>query len=109
MRKNQKPSYKIKKGDLVVMLAGKDRGKKGKVLKVIPKEGKIIVEGLNLVKKHQRPKRMGEKGEIVLVPRAVDISNVALFCSTCGRKTRAGYQFSGEEKIRICKKCRQPI
>lgn len=107
--KKKIPHYKIKKGDLVIMLTGKDRGKKGKILKVIPKEGKVIVEGLNLVKKHQRPKRMGEKGEIVLVPRAVDISNVALFCNTCGRGTRVGYQFSGEEKIRICKKCHQPV
>ena len=106
---NQQRKTKIKKGDEVVMLSGKDKGKRGKVLRIVGKEGKVIIEGINLVKKHQRPKRQGEKGEIIVLPRAVDISNVALYCASCGRKTRVGYRFSGEEKLRICQKCQRPL
>jgi len=100
---------KIKKGDEVIMLKGKDRGKRGKVIKVLPKEGKVVVEGLNLVKKHLRPKRQGEKGEIIAVPRAVYACNVALWCPTCGKGVRVGYRIEGDKKLRICKKCQQLI
>jgi len=101
--------FKIKKGDEVMMICGKDKGKRGKVLRVISKKGKIVVEGLNLAKKHRRPTRQGEKGEVILLPQAVDISNVALYCSHCGRAVKVGYRFSGDEKIRVCKKCQEPI
>ncbi len=66
----------IKKGDNVKILAGKDRGKTGKIIKVLPKHGKVVVEGLNMVKKHVRPKKEGEKGEIVEIPASIHISNV---------------------------------
>lgn len=100
---------KIKKGDTVKMLAGKDRGKTGKVIKVDSSFKKAVIEGLNLLKKNKRPKRQGEKGEIVSIPRAVDISNVALLCPHCKKAARVGYLLedadSKNKKTRICKKC----
>jgi large subunit ribosomal protein L24 len=87
------------------MLIGKDRGRKGRVLAVRPKENRVIVEGLNIVKKHRRPRRMGEKGQLVQLPRAVDVSNVMLVCSKCGEVSRLGYSIVEGKKYRICKKC----
>lgn len=100
---------KIKKGDEVVMLSGKDRGRRGKILKVLVKSGRVVVEGLNLVKKHRRPKKQGEKGEVVLLPRAVDISNIALRCPHCDRPVKIGYRLSGDKKLRVCRKCQEPL
>lgn len=96
---------KIKKGDTVLMVQGKDRGRKGKVIKVLPKGNKIIVEGLNIIKKHIRPRREGEKGQIVKVPRPVDVSNTKLICPRCKKPTRIGYKILNQRKYRICKKC----
>lgn len=100
---------KIKKGDTVLIISGKDRAKKGKVLEVFPKEGKILVEGINLRKKHQRSKRTGEKGQIVEMPTPLDISNAKLICSKCNKATRVGYKIVENKKFRICKKCEQVI
>jgi large subunit ribosomal protein L24 len=96
---------KIKKGDTVKIIIGKDRGKTGKVLKVLPAKNKILIEKLNLYKKHVRPKRQGEKGEVVLVPRPIDISNVMFVCPKCGQATKVGYRVEAGNKSRICKKC----
>lgn len=96
---------KIKKGDTVLMIKGKDRVKVGHVVKVIPKEQKLVVEGLNLVKKHQRPRRQGEKGQIITIPRAISIANVKLICPKCGKATRVGYTLREDQKQRMCKKC----
>ena len=95
----------IKKGDNVKMLNGKDRGKTGKVLFVFPAEGKIVVEGLNRVARHLRPKKQGQKGQIVHKERAVDASNAMLICKSCGKPTRVGRKIVGDKKLRICKKC----
>lgn len=95
----------IKKGDNVIMLQGKDRRKKGKVLAVSPIEKKVVVEGLNLVKKHQRPKTQGQKGQIISVERRVDVSSVQLVCPKCNRPTRISHTIVGGNKIRACKKC----
>ena len=103
---------KIKTGDTVLVIIGKDRTKKGKVIEVFPKDNRIIVEGINIVKKHVRARRAGEKGQRVEVPRPLNISNVKLICSKCKKPTRVGYkpvQKSKEKKIRICKKCGQEI
>jgi len=100
---------KIKKGDTVLIIAGKYRGKKGKVLKTFPKEKKILVEGVNLVKKHQRPKKTGEKGQIVELLKPIDISNTKLICPKCAKPTRIGYKIIEGKKYRICKKCGQEI
>jgi len=98
-------NMKIRKNDTIKIIAGKDKGKTGKVLNVFPKKNKILIEGLNLYKKHIRPKREGEKGEIVLVPRAINVSNVMLVCPSCNKTTRVSFRFEGGTKIRICKKC----
>ncbi len=100
---------KIKKGDNVKIISGKDRGKTGKVLRVFPGAGKALVEGLNLVKKHVRPRKQGEKGQRVSVPAAIDISNIMLICPKCSKSSRVGYKISGKNKFRICKKCGSEI
>jgi len=100
---------KIKKGDTVLVICGKYRGKSGKVLKAFPKEKKILVEGVNIAKKHQRPKREGEKGQIVELPLPIDVSNVKLICPNCKKATRVGYKIIEGKKYRICKKCGQEI
>lgn len=96
---------KIKKEDQVLIISGKDRGKKGKVLEVSPKLGKAIVEGVNLRKKHVKPKRSGEKGQTVETPSAINISNLKLICSKCGKTAKTGYKITGNKKYRVCKKC----
>jgi len=98
---------KIKKGDMVLVISGKDRGKKGKVLQVFPKENRVMVEGVNLRKKHRKPKKSGEKGQIITLPGSVSVSNVKLVCSKCGKPTRGGYKIVEKKKFRVCKKCGQ--
>ena len=100
---------KIKKGDTVLITAGKDKGRTGKIIKALPKEMKILVEGINLKKKHVRPKKEGEKGQVVDIPAVMDASNVKIICPKCGKATRIGYSANKEEKNRICKKCKQII
>ncbi|MFA5207822.1 MAG: 50S ribosomal protein L24 [Candidatus Paceibacterota bacterium] len=96
---------KIKKDDQVLIIAGNDKGKKGKVLKSIPTKSRIVVEGIALVKKHVKPKKSGQKGQVVSAPRAINISNVELVCSKCGKATRVGYEIVEGKKYRVCKKC----
>ena len=98
---------KIKKGDTVLIISGKDRGKRNKVLQVFPKEERILVEGVNLRKKHIRPKRAGEKGQVAEMPTPLHISNAKLICSKCGKPTRIGDKTVEKKKYRICKKCGQ--
>lgn len=87
-------------------MSGKDRGKQGKLLKVDYKKGKVLVEGLNVFKKHKRPSRQGEKGEVVEVSRLLEASNVLPVCSSCNQPTRVGYKIEGGAKSRYCKKCK---
>jgi len=96
---------RIIKGDTIKIMAGKDKDKQGKVLKVLPKTGKVLVEGLNLYKKRVRPKRQGEKGQIVSVPRPIDASNAMIICPSCGKAVRTGYRLEKDKKTRICRKC----
>jgi len=96
---------KIKKGDIVKILKGKDNGKSGKIIKVLPKENKVVIEGLNLYKKHVRPKKQNEKGQIVEVPRPINISNVMLICPLCQKPTRVSFVQINSKKLRKCKKC----
>lgn len=97
---------KIKKGDTVKILSGKDRGKTAKVFRVYPKEGRILVEGVNLKKKHVRPKRQDKKGEVVLIPAAFPVSKAMLACPSCKKSARVGYKKnSSGKKNRVCKKC----
>ncbi len=100
---------KIKKGDQVLIISGKDKGKKGKVIEALPKEDRIIVENVNLKKKHVRPKKSGEKGQMVELAMPFDVSNVKVVCSKCSKASRVGYKKEGDKKHRICKKCNQVI
>ena len=100
---------KIIKNDTILVTSGKDKGKRGKVLKVFPENFKIIVENINLAKKHIRAKRQGEKGQVVAIPKPFSVSKVKLICSKCGQATRIGYRMGHQGKFRICKKCKQEI
>ena len=100
---------KIKKGDQVKLMAGKDNGKTGKVLRVFAPEGKIIVEGLNMIKKHVRPRKEGERGQRLELPAKLNMSNAMLVCPKCGKTTRVGYKKEGEKNVRMCKKCNSVI
>lgn len=99
----------IKKGDTIKILVGKDRGKTGKVVSVDAKAGKVSLEGLNLYKKHVKPKTQGQKGEVVSIARPMDISNVAIVCSNCNKQTRVGFRMDGDKKVRYCAKCKGAI
>lgn len=96
---------KLKKGDTVKILTGKDRGKTGTVITVFPKEGRIVVEGVHILKKRTRPKKQGAKGETVLVAKAFDASNAGLLCKNCKNPARIGTRIEGSAKVRYCKKC----
>lgn len=105
---------KIKKGDQVLIICGKDKGRKGKVIRVFSQGEKIVVEGMNIAKKHIKPKKQGEKGQVVETPVPMDASNVKLICPKCGKATRVGYKTIAKNekkkvKSRICKKCGQEI
>ena len=100
---------KIRKGDNVMVISGKDRGKSGKVLKVLSTRNAVIVEGANLRKKHTRSKRQGQKGQIIQMPMPINVSNVMLTCLTCNKPRRAGYKIFENKKTRICKKCGSEI
>ncbi|MFH1575710.1 MAG: 50S ribosomal protein L24 [Candidatus Nealsonbacteria bacterium] len=96
---------KIHKGDQVLIISGKDRGKKGKVLDVFVKENKIVVEGVSIMKKNTKPKKTGEKGQVLQIPTAFSSANAALICPKCAKPTRAGCKILDKKKYRICKKC----
>ena len=99
----------MRKGDRVVVLTGKDRGKEGDVMRALPDKGKVIVEGVNIVKKHQRPTRATMQGGIIDKDMPIHVSNVALICGSCGA-TRLGYRFDDQgKKIRICRKCKADV
>ncbi|MDP9453378.1 MAG: 50S ribosomal protein L24 [Actinomycetota bacterium] len=96
---------KIKKGDRVVVLSGKDRGKEGVVMRALPKEGKVIVEGVNVAKKHQRPTRMTMQGGIIDKDMPIHVSNVAVVSPGDGKPTRVGYRIDDDgQKVRICRR-----
>jgi large subunit ribosomal protein L24 len=96
---------KIKKGDQVLIISGKDKGKKGKILQVRPEDGKILVEGVNIRKKHNKPKKSGEKGQIISSENYISSANAQFVCPKCGKPTRIGYNLTKDKKYRICKKC----
>ncbi|WP_407382683.1 50S ribosomal protein L24 [Ruminococcus sp.] len=100
----------VKTGDTVVVLSGKDKGKKGKVLAVSPKEGKVIVEKINIVSKHIKPRRMGEPGGIIKAEGAMYASKVQVICPRCKKPTRVGHKiYEDGTKSRICVKCGEAL
>lgn len=98
---------KIKKGDQVKIISGNDKGKQAKVLSVLPREGKIIVDGVNIKKKHVKPREQGKKGELVRMPVSFSVSRAMLVCPKCGRPTRVGIKRNDiGGRSRICRKCK---
>ena len=95
----------VRTGDEVIVINGKNRKTKGKVLEVSPKEGKVIVEGVNMVTKHVKPRQMGEQGGLIKAESALYADKVQLVCPKCDKPTRVGHEGTGKEKVRVCKKC----
>ena len=102
-------SLKIKKNDTVVVLSGKDKGKQGKVLGTLASESKVVVEGINKVTCHIKPRKQGEEGGRIVKEGTIDASNVMLVCPKCGKATRVGHAYEGDKKVRVCKKCGKNI
>jgi len=100
---------RLKKGDNVVVLLGRDRGKKGKIERVYSKSLMVLVSGVNVFKKHLKPRGEKKPGGIIDITKPLLISKVALVCPKCNQQTKIGYQLTKEEKIRICKKCKAGI
>jgi|SRR3989338_2214551 len=96
----------IKKGDKVLIVKGKDRGKSGKVINVLEKGSRLVIEGLNLIKRSVKAKKQGEKGQMVTVPASLNTSNVKLICRVCNKPARVGFRLIGFKKERFCKKCK---
>ena len=95
----------IRKDDKVVVLSGKDKGKQGKVIKADPKAMKLIVEGVNVATKHQKPRKQGEEGGIFKIETPIYASKVQLVCPKCGKATRVAHKITDGKKTRVCKKC----
>lgn len=96
---------KLHKNDAVQVLTGKDRGKRGTVVRVIPKKNALIVSGVNIVKKAMKKKSQQDAGGIVEIEAPINISNVGIVCKKCGRPVKIGYKLDGDKKVRICRKC----
>jgi large subunit ribosomal protein L24 len=97
---------KIKKGDEVVVLQGKDRGKRGRVAFAFPADGKVIIDGINTAKRHTKPQSATKPGGILTKDMPIEVSNVAIVCSSCGKGVRVGYRFEPDgTKVRICRSC----
>ena len=108
MARDDVVKYKIKKNDQVQIMAGKDRGKSGRVLRVDRDRGRVVIEGLNMVKKAIRPRGQNQKGGITSVEAALAISNIQILCKKCG-PTRIGLRMEKDQKVRFCKKCGEQL
>jgi large subunit ribosomal protein L24 len=100
---------KLKKGDNVIVIAGKDKGKKGKIVRVLTAENRIVVEGINMMKKHQRPRKSGEKGQVISIASPINASNVMFADPKNGKPTKIGKKKVGDKMVRIAKKSGQEI
>jgi large subunit ribosomal protein L24 len=96
---------KVKKNDTVLVLTGKDAGKTAKVLVALPKDNKVVVDGINVQKKHKKARSAQEVSSIVNQSGAIDVSNVLVVCPICNKATRVAYKIEGDKKVRVCKKC----
>ncbi len=100
---------RIRKGDQVEVIAGKDKGRHGKVLHVLPKTGRVVVEGVNKQKRHQKATQKVMQAGIVTKEGAIDLSNVMPYCSHCGKPTRVATRIDGETRERVCRSCGEPF
>ena len=101
---------KIRKNDTVIIITGKDKGKKGKVRRALPSEDRVIVEGLNMIKRHSRARRAAKQAGIIELEAPIYVSNVMLLCDKCGKPTRVNFRFLTDgKKVRICNSCKEVI
>lgn len=101
---------KVRRNDTVLVIAGKGRGKKGKVRQALPKKNRVMVEGVNIVKRHMRPRAQARQAGIIEREAPIDVSNVMLLCTKCNRPTRIGFRFAEDgSKVRICRRCKEVI
>jgi len=101
---------KIRKNDTVVVMAGKDKGKKGKVRRALPKDNRVLVEGLNMIKRHSRARRAARQAGIIELEAPIHVSNVMLLCNKCAKLTRVGFKILDDgKKVRICRSCQEVI
>ena len=96
---------KLRKGDNVIVLSGNDRGKTGEILEIIPSTQKVVVKGVNIRKKHVKPRKAGEEGGIIPSEYPIHSSKVSIVCPKCGKASRIGYIVEDGKKVRVCKKC----
>ncbi len=99
----------VKRNDTVVVISGKDKGKKGKILAAFPSKNRVSVQGANMIVRHVKPRRQGEQGGRIEHEGTIDASKVMLVCPHCGKATRPGHAFEGDKKVRVCKKCGKNI
>jgi large subunit ribosomal protein L24 len=95
----------FKKGDNIIVISGKDKGKTGKISDINQIDAKVVIDGVNTYKKHKKPTKQGEKGQIVTLSRAMPASKVAMLCGNCKKGSRVGIRAEGEKKVRYCKRC----
>ncbi|MEK9153021.1 MAG: 50S ribosomal protein L24 [Patescibacteria group bacterium] len=100
---------RIKKGDQVLIIKGKDKKKKGKIVRTFPASNKVLLEGLNLKKMHKRPRKEGEKGQVVEIAVPLAVASVMFVCPKCGQASRLGCLIKEQNKSRVCKKCRAEV
>ena len=101
--------FKIRKDDTVEVIAGKDKGKRGTVVRVVSKKDAVIVSGVNIVKKAMKKRSQQDQGGIVEVEAPLNISNVGIVCKKCGRPVKVGYKMNGDKKVRVCRKCGETL
>ena len=101
--------FKIRKDDTVEVIAGKDKGKRGTVVRVITKKDAVIVSGVNIVKKAMKKRSQQDQGGIVEIEAPLNISKVGIVCKKCGRPVKAGYKLNGDKKVRVCRKCGETL
>lgn len=100
---------KLVKNDEIKVVAGKDKGKTGKIEKVFTKEYKVLVAGVNQYKRHMKAREQGQQSEIITITKPLPVANVQLICPKCKKITRVGYKLEGDKKVRICRKCKAAI
>lgn len=100
---------KVRRDDTVVVIAGKSKGAKGKIMSAMPKENRVIVQNANMITRHTKPRKQGEEGGRIKKEAPMDASNVMLLCPKCNKATRVSYGMKGDKKVRICKKCKKNI
>ncbi len=101
--------FKIRKDDTVEVIAGKDKGKRGTVVRILSKKDAVIVSGVNIVKKAMKKRSQQDQGGIVEIEAPLNISNVGIVCKKCGRPVKVGYKLNGDKKVRVCRKCGETL